>query len=231
MPAVLSAGEIKVVYQPIVDIQNPRVFAYEVLVRSSSPHYSSPIELISEAIRSNCCGAVGRVVREIATQNCTDTPLFLNVHPQEFDESWLVQPDDPIFQHYPGIYLEVTESVPLSHYTLCHSVLAEIRGKGVHLAVDDLGAGFSNLKYITDLHPEIVKLDRALVTNIHNDRRRQILVKHLVRLCVELGARVVGEGIESADELAALRDVGCHLGQGYFIARPSFPPPASVQYS
>ncbi|MEM7609798.1 MAG: EAL domain-containing protein, partial [Myxococcota bacterium] len=201
------------------------VFAYEALVRSSSPHYESPVELIAEAIRSNVCGAVGRIVREISTQNCPDYPLFLNIHPQEFDESWLVQPDDPIFQHAPGVYVEVTESVPLSHFALCRSVLSEIRGKGIHLAVDDLGAGYSNLRYITDLEPEIVKLDRGLIAEIHKDKRRQILVKHLVRLCEELGARVIAEGIESTEEMKALQGTGCHFGQGYLFARPAYPPP------
>ncbi len=225
IPQVLSGGELQVVYQPIVYMNSGRIFAFEALVRSSSPHYQSPIELISDAIRTNVCGAVGRIVREIATQNCTDYPLFLNVHPQEFDEAWLVQPDDPIFQHEPGVYLEVTESVPLSHFALCQSVLAEIRSKGVSLAVDDLGAGYSNLKYITDLQPEIVKLDRSLVAAIHTDQRRQVLVKHLVRLCEELGARVVAEGIETEDELLCVRDAGCHFAQGYFVCRPAYPPP------
>ncbi|MFT5356912.1 MAG: EAL domain-containing protein (putative c-di-GMP-specific phosphodiesterase class I) [Polyangiales bacterium] len=225
IPQVLSAGEINIVYQPIVDMSSGELFAYEALVRSSSPHYQSPVELIAEAIRSNVCGAVGRIIREIATKNCPDFPLFLNIHPQEFDESWLVQPDDPIFSHVPGVFLEVTESVPLSHFALCHSVLKEIRSKGVGLAVDDLGAGYSNLKYITDLEPQMVKLDRSLVASIHLDRRRQVLVKHLVRLCEELEARVIAEGIETEDELKCCRDVGCHFAQGYYLARPAYPAP------
>ena len=225
IPQVLGSGELQVVYQPIVHMHSMKVFAYETLVRSSSPHYQSPIELISDAIRSNVCGAVGRIIREIGTQNCPDYPLFLNIHPQEFDESWLVQPDDPIFTHGPGVYLEVTETVPLSHYALCQSVLKEIRGKGISLAVDDLGAGYSNLKYITDLEPEIVKLDRSLIADIDHDKRRQILVKHLCRLCEDLGARVVAEGIETAAEMAVAQDTGCHFAQGYYVCRPAYPPP------
>ncbi len=225
IPNVLTAGHVRVVYQPIVDLQTERVFAHEALVRSDSPHFESPPALFTAAIRSQCCGALGRVIREIATQNCPDFPLFLNVHPNEFDESWLVQPDDPIFEHYHPIYLEITESVPLSHFALCHSVLREIRSKGVFIAIDDLGAGYSNLKYIADLEPEIVKLDRGVIANAHREKRLRILVRHMVRLCEDLGARVVAEGIETADELHAVRDCGAHLGQGYYFAQPSFPPP------
>lgn len=225
IPSVLSAGHIRVVYQPIVKLRGRGIFAYEALVRSDSPHFESPPALFTAAIRGQCCGALGRVIREIATSNCPDYPLFINIHPNEFDEAWLVQPDDPIFEHYHNIYLEITESVPLSHFALCHSVLREIRGKGVHVAIDDLGAGYSNLKYIADLEPDVVKLDRSLVANVHREKRLQMLVRHMVRLCDDLGAMVVAEGVENGDELAAVIDCGAHLGQGYYFAKPSFPPP------
>jgi EAL domain-containing protein (putative c-di-GMP-specific phosphodiesterase class I) len=225
IPNVLSVGALRVVYQPIVDLRRNRIYAYEALVRSDSPHFQGPPALFNEAIRSQVCGALGRVVRELATSSCPDYPLFLNVHPNEFDEGWLVQPDDPIFSHDHPVYLEITESVPLSHFALCHSVLREIRSKGVSLAVDDLGAGYSNLKYIVDLQPEVVKLDRGLVAQAHRDERMQVLLRHIVRLCEELGARVVAEGIETREELDVVRAAGAHYGQGYFLARPSFPPP------
>ena len=225
IPNVLSAGSVRVAFQPIVDLRRHRVYAYEALVRSDSPHFQGPPALFTEAIRGQVCGALGRVIRELATRHCPDYPLFLNIHPNEFDEAWLVQPDDPIFEHYHPVFLEITESVPLSHFALCHSVLREIRSKGVLLAVDDIGAGYSNLKYIVDLAPEVVKLDRSQVMNIHQEKRLQVLVKHMVRLCEDLDARVVAEGIETEDELKAILDCGAHYGQGYFFAKPAFPPP------
>lgn len=228
LPGVLSRGELQVVFQPIVSLDTMRPFAYEALVRSNSPHWAGPPKLFEEAIKSQCVGALGCAIRELAVQGCPDTPLFLNIHPNEFDESWLVQPDDAIFTHSESIFLEVTESVPITHFAYCHSVLREIRSKGIFLAVDDLGAGYSNLKYISDLHPEIVKLDRTLIANLHGDRRLQTLVTHIIRLCNDLGARVVAEGIEEETELKVVRDIGAHFGQGYFLARPAFPPPQVV---
>ena len=225
IPGVLSVGEVKAVFQPIVDLRTKTIFAYETLARSNSPHFESPPKLFTEAIRGQCCGALGRILRELAVESCPDHALFINIHPQELDEGWLVQPDDPIFGHFHPIYLEITESVPLSHFSLCHSMLREIRSKGVHLAIDDLGAGYSNLKYIADLHPEIVKLDRGLIAGLDTDPRRQKLVKHMVALCEDLGAKVVAEGMETEDELKASIDTGAHYGQGYFFARPSYPPP------
>ncbi len=226
IPGVLRSGEINVVFQPLVDLRHGRVFAYEALVRSTAPDYKSPPALFAEAIDADCCGALGRQIREVAVDTCPTHSLFLNIHPAEFDEGWLVQPDDPIFRHDHPVYLEITESVPLSHFHYCHSVLKEVRGKGALLAVDDLGAGYSNLKYIADLQPDVVKLDRGVTAGIDTDRRRRLLVAGLVRLCVDLGATVVAEGLESLDQVKAVRDSGAHYGQGFVLARPSFPPPA-----
>jgi EAL domain-containing protein (putative c-di-GMP-specific phosphodiesterase class I) len=211
--------QLKVVYQPIIDISAGKVFSYEALVRSGE--FRSPPELLDAAVKANCTGALGRIIRRLAVEGCQDFPLFLNIHPNEFGEGWLVRPDDPIFNHEHAVYLEITESVPLSHFEQCGSVLREIRSKGAYLAVDDLGAGYSNLKYISDLAPEIVKLDRALITNLADEPRLHRLVSSLVRLCTDMGARVVAEGIEQLDELHAVRDAGVHYAQGYLLARPS----------
>ena len=225
IPRVLSVGEVRVVFQPIVCLRKQRIFAYETLTRSTSPHFTSPPSLFSEAIQTGYCGALGRIVREMAVDACPDQTLFLNIHPHELDEGWLVQPDDPIFGHDYPVFLEITESVPLSHFSLCHSMLREIRSKGVRLAIDDLGAGYSNLRYIADLRPEIVKLDRGLIAGLHTDRRRQTLVRHMVALCEDLGAEVVAEGMETHDEVSAAIDTGAHYGQGYYFGKPAFPPP------
>jgi EAL domain-containing protein (putative c-di-GMP-specific phosphodiesterase class I) len=156
-------------------------------------------------------------------------PLFVNVHPDELSARWLVRPDDPVFSHDHDVYLEITESAAFTHYDLCVSVLREVRSRaGIFLAVDDLGAGHSNLKRVLDLEPRIVKLDRALVTGLDQSYRQQILVRHVVRLCVELGAEVVAEGIETADELSAVIDSGAHYAQGFLLGRPSYPLPPAV---
>jgi EAL domain-containing protein (putative c-di-GMP-specific phosphodiesterase class I) len=112
------------------------------------------------------------MIREIAVPLASGLPLFLNVHPQELEEPWLVRPDDPIYAHDNDVYLEITESVPLTHFELCRHVLHEVRVRGgVHLVVDDLGAGYSNLKRILDLEPRIVKLDRGLIVGIDKSKR------------------------------------------------------------
>ncbi|NUP05061.1 MAG: EAL domain-containing protein [Polyangiaceae bacterium] len=219
---------MSVVFQPIVDLLNGSVLAYEALARCKAKGLENPLVLFEAAAEQKLCGRLGRTLRELATTECPGHALFLNVHPHELSDRWLVQPDDPIFTHEPGVYLEITESVPLSHHALVQGTLRELRNKGIGLVVDDLGAGYSNLRYIADLAPEIVKLDRGLIEKLHEDPRRLKLVTSIVRLCGDLGARVVAEGIETPAELAAVMDAGVHFVQGYLIARPALPPPIPV---
>ncbi len=221
----MTESMLRIHYQPIVDLETGQVFAQEALGRTASTRFKGPIQMFAGALESHCVGELGRALRQIAVQHSPAVPLFVNVHPVEFDEGWLVRPDEAIFWHNEAVYLEITESMPLSHFALCQSVIRELRSKGVFLAIDDLGAGYSNLKYIADLAPDIVKLDRELVTGLSRDTRQFRLVKHLVRLCTDMGAQVVAEGIETADELHAVIDAGAHLGQGFYLARPAFPAP------
>lgn len=227
----LDRGDIYIAYQPIVDLTTGSTFGYEALARSRAPAWKGPLELIAAAVDTHCMGELGRTLRHMAITGCQTHPLFLNLHPSEFDEGWLVRPDDSITTHPEDIYLEVTESVPISHYRFCRSVLAEIRGKGIKLAVDDLGAGYSNLKYIADLAPEAVKLDRDLITGITGESRLHRLVTAIVRLCEDLGAAVVAEGIETDVELRAVIATGAQYGQGFFLARPAADPPPVSSYA
>ncbi len=221
----LLEKNIWVVFQPVVDLVSGEIFSYESLVRSSVPDISDPYGLIERSVSEKMCGKLGRALRVMASDSCPNERLFLNIHPREFDEGWLVRPDDAIFSHSNTVYLEITESLPLSKFQYYKSVLQELRFKGMCLAVDDLGSGYSNLKYIADLSPEIVKIDRQMIMGISINRRLQTLLKATIRLCSDLGAQTVVEGIETPDELSAAIDAGAHFGQGFLFAKPSIPAP------
>ncbi|NRA32047.1 MAG: EAL domain-containing protein [Polyangiaceae bacterium] len=222
--AIVSRDELRVVFQPIIHMHNGELFAYEALVRCS--RYNSPPELFDNAVEAGCVGRLGRMIREIAVPACSGVPLFLNLHPRELSDRWLVRPDDPIYFHDHELYLEITESVPLTHSNLCKTVLSEVCSRsGQYLVIDDLGAGYSNFKYIADLEPKVVKLDRELICGLDRNPRQRTLVTSVVRLCVDLGALVVAEGVETGDEYSALMDTGAHFGQGYLFAKPANPMP------
>jgi EAL domain-containing protein (putative c-di-GMP-specific phosphodiesterase class I) len=222
----LTVSDLGVVFQPIVEMATGAVFAHEALARCRRPEYPNPGVLFERAVEENACGRLGRLIREVAFSTCGEIPLFVNLHPDELNSRWLVRPDDPLCFHGRPVFLEITETAAFTHFDLCRDVLNELcRRTGALLVVDDFGAGYSNLSRLVELEPAIVKLDLELTRDIHRRERQRAVVRHMVNLCTELGARVVAEGIEQADELLALRDLGVHFGQGYFLARPATPPP------
>jgi EAL domain-containing protein (putative c-di-GMP-specific phosphodiesterase class I) len=168
---LVKPEDLSTVFQPIVRLDSGELFAYETLVRCKVPGFE-PATLFERASAEGSTGRLGRMIREIAVPLCGGTPVFFNLHPDELKDRWLVRPDDPIFSHDHDIYLEVTESAPLTHFDLCLSVLREVCARtGAHPVIDDLGAGYSNLNLIADLEPKVVKLDWALVQDLNRKPR------------------------------------------------------------
>ncbi len=225
----ITVEDIDVLFQPIVDLTVGKLRAVEALVRCRWPEYLNPEVFINKAVDEGTVGRLGRQIREVAFHRCRNVPIFINVHPQELSSRWLVRPDDPLCFHGNNVFVEIIESAAFQYFDLCSSVLKEVCSRtGAKLVVDDLGAGYSNLKRVIDLHPDVVKIDRALVHGLDTNRRQRILFYHVVKMCKELGAKVVAEGIESVDELKAVRDGGADYGQGFLLARPGYPIPVPV---
>lgn len=222
----LDSSAMDVVFQPIVDLKKRSLFAHEVLARCQIPVYENPEHLFRTAVEQGVAGRIGRMVRDVALARVQKTPLFLNIDPAELSSRWLVRTDDPICLHEAPIFLEITEAASIDYFDLCKGALSEICSRtGAKLVIDDFGAGYSNLLRIVELEPAVVKLDRQLIVDIDKSKRKQILVRGLVRLCAELGADVVAEGIETEDEFRAVLDSGARYGQGYLLARPASPAP------
>jgi len=226
---VVDKGLLKVVFQPIVDLGSGTIFGYEALARSLSPEIEATTDLFRAAVEAGRIGDLGRLLRKMAVAGCPDAKLFFNIVPNEFEYPLLVRPDDPIFRHKQAVYLEITESVPISHFEQCHSMLKEVRRKGALLAIDDLGAGFSNLKYISDLAPDIVKIDRDLIAGVGPGTRGARLLGSIVDLCKNMGAKLVAEGVETKEEFDTVTSAGADFCQGFYLARPEDEPAQSVR--
>ena len=165
----LRRDDIHVVYQPIVDLNRGTVFAEEALVRCKNDVFENPSRLFDQAVKEQAAGRLGRMIREIAVENCPTRRLFLNLHPAELEARWLVRPDDPIGFHDHDVFLEITEAAAFEHHELCLSILAEVRGRtGARLVIDDFGAGYSNILRIVELEPAIVVSDSSGPYPRHN---------------------------------------------------------------
>ncbi|MBV8160976.1 MAG: EAL domain-containing protein, partial [Acidimicrobiia bacterium] len=125
------------------------------------------------------------------------------------------------------LWLEITESVLVEEADEVESTLAELAGLGVRIAIDDFGTGYSSLAYLKRFPVEIIKIDQSFVSGIEYDGESRAIVEAVVSLASSLGMSVIAEGVETAEHLRRVRDLGCDLAQGYYIGRPV--PPEAFQ--
>jgi EAL domain-containing protein (putative c-di-GMP-specific phosphodiesterase class I) len=122
------------------------------------------------------------------------------------------------------VTVEITEHAAVAGYDDIRRALAPLREHGVRLAVDDTGAGYASFNHVLRLRPDIIKLDRSLLTDINIDPARRAFVTAIVLLALELDATVTGEGVETQEELDTLLTLGVEHAQGYYLARPDIGP-------
>jgi EAL domain-containing protein (putative c-di-GMP-specific phosphodiesterase class I)/ActR/RegA family two-component response regulator len=227
-----ALGLIRMEFQPIVNWPERRVFGYEALLRSAEPALTAPADLLDAAERLGRVHDLGRAVRREVARAASlaphDVALFVNLHGLDLDDDDLYSPGAPLATCAGRVVLEITERWPLDAVKGLGRRVSRLRDLGFRIALDDLGAGYAGLNTFTQLEPDFVKLDRALVSGLDGSSRKRSVVRSMLRLCgEELGIQVVGEGVETIDERDALGVDGCSLLQGYLFARPGrqFPPP------
>jgi diguanylate cyclase (GGDEF)-like protein len=226
--AVIEAPDgITPVFQPLVALATGQVSGYEALTRFKAPPKRFPDQWFNLAARVG----LGGVLEAAAIKKALDVPdrppgtyLSLNLSPSTLraPEVEAVLPQD-----LTGLVIEVTEHELASDDALLAADLARLRERGARVAVDDAGAGYAGLQQLMRVSPDLIKLDRSLVQNIHEDPAKQALVDSFVRFGRRTGAQVVAEGIEIEEELRVLADLDVTYGQGYFLAKPG-PPWATV---
>jgi len=210
------------VFQPIADLRNGRIAGLEALSRFSLEPKQGPDRWFAEA------GDLGLVVElemaaaRAAFQHLHQLPpgayLSVNLSPESVASPMF----STIFLQAPveGVVVEITEHAPVGDYVALADALREFRERGGRLAVDDAGAGFASLRHILRLAPDLIKLDVTLTRHIDSDQASQAMAGALTTFASKTQATIVAEGIETPEELAALRDLGICHGQGFLLARP-----------
>jgi diguanylate cyclase (GGDEF)-like protein len=225
----LIGGEgLSMAVQPIVDLRTGAVHAYEALARFGQGGTDSPLHWFSLAeefgerdeLERSCLRAALALLgpRPAGTRVAVNlsAPVLLDARTLRI----LEQPRD-----LSGLIIEVTEEALVQSEAQLHTTIAPLRERGARLAVDDMGAGYSGLRQITTVQPSYLKLDRSLVSGIDGDGDRAALVQALVGYAEHVGSLLVAEGIENAEELQTLLDLGVPLAQGFYLGRPAKPWP------
>ena len=215
-----AAGQLSIVLQPIVRLADGQTAGLEVLARCCFLDLAPPELLFQRATKHGLAGLLGRMIRERTRDITGAWQLFINLHAGELDDDLVFSPQDPLGSGSHVPVLEIAETLP----ALRAQKLAElVEQTQAPLAIDDFGAGLSDLAKIADLSPSFVKLAHSLTRGLEHRQRQQRLVKNVARLCETMSARVIAEGVETAEQHNALRDCGIELAQGYYYARPNFP--------
>jgi EAL domain-containing protein (putative c-di-GMP-specific phosphodiesterase class I) len=212
-------------YQPIVATTGRFLLGFEALLRSDHGGFPSPEHLIGAAVRLERTMELGRAVRARVARDVARLPrdavVFVNLLPVDLLDGELFARAAALSQFASRVVLELTERDSFDVVPdLGHRVTA-LRALGFRIALDDLGAGSSGLTSLTELKPDIVKLDRSLIRNVHLSAHRQAVVRSVVALCRSLNIGVIGEGVEGTAEEEALRGLEVEHLQGFLIAAPA----------
>ena len=233
LKTAMAAGQLRVVYQPVVGVRDRRVLGLEALVRWDHPLLGAvpPDEFIPLAEEDGLVVPLQRWVLEVATRQAAllladgwEVQMAVNVSVRHLQAGSLA-PDVAAAlaraQLPPGkLILEITESVMVDLQDRLVADLETLRGMGCVLALDDFGRGYSALAYLARLPVQILKMDRAFVAGIDTDPRGRALVAGVVDLGRSLCMDVVAEGVETDRQLEELRAMDCRYLQGYLFGHP-----------
>lgn len=224
-------GGLHIAYQPIVDLQSGRIAGHEALSRFREGPRRPPDQWFAEAWAVGLGFELEMVALRVALEGMARADtwqlLAVNVSPGVLTDRRFGGrlASCPLIDR---LIIEVTEHAVVDDYGPLLRSLNELRAAGARVAVDDCGAGYASLRHVLTLRPDLVKLDRSLVTDLQNDQAKRAVASGIVALAGELGASIVAEGIETEAELRCVTDLGATYGQGYYLGRPSPLGPAVV---
>lgn len=226
----LPRGELELHYQPLVRLSSGEVSCFEALLRWQHPQRGSisPAEFIPVAEESGLILSIGKWALEEACRTAASWPghisVAVNLSPAQFKADGLVEAVKAALRAsglQPGrLQLEITESLPLEKNGRNLAILQQLRCLGVRIAMDDFGTGHSSLSYLQSFPFDKIKLDQCFVRGLPGSPEAQAIVRAVAGLGATLRMTTVAEGIETEDQLTALRAMGYDEVQGYLFCRP-----------
>jgi EAL domain-containing protein (putative c-di-GMP-specific phosphodiesterase class I) len=215
-------------FQPIMELPSLRTIGVEALARFLVEPLRGPRPWFAAAEAVGLGTELELATARAALSRLADLPpsvhMAVNVSPDTMSSPGLLALLDAVPEG--RLVMEVTEHAAVEDYATLRSAFRDVQARGVRLAIDDVGAGFSSLQHLMRLTPDFIKLDLS-ITQHSTDAGGRALIGGLVAYAEAVGATVIAEGIETADQLGALRASGVHLGQGYLLARPAYLPRAN----
>ena len=232
----LARGELRVYYQPEVEIESGMLVGMEALVRWEHPERGliSPSEFITVAEETGLIVPIGRWVlfeacrqaKQWQTMYRRDLALMVSVNlsGKHLQQSTLIDEVRDVIERTgidPGsLIIEITETVAMAGAETTIEILRRLKALGVLLAIDDFGTGFSSLEYLKRFPVDLLKIDKSFIAGVAHRGHDTAIVEAIIAVGHALGLRVIAEGVETSDQAVELRALGSELGQGYFFGQP-----------
>ena len=233
----ITGDRLTPVFQPIVCIKTCTVFGFEGLIRGRHPEREQPSHLFKAATAAGLAYKLDQNARRCVVNGFAkfglDSKLFVNILPAS-----LIKPEVTSFSfatflgkgdiRAEQIVLEIGKSQPFDDLTEIKKTLAVLLSMGFRTALDDLGEAYASLRLWLELRPNYVKIDRQFITGIDRDDFKLQFVRAIAQISETTGTIAIAEGVETGEELLAVRDLGIRYAQGYFLSRPSATPHTSI---
>ena len=232
----IAHDEFRVRYQPQVLLETGRIVGMEALVRWEHPERGllCPQEFIPVAEDTGMIVPIGRWVLEQACRQAkewherypNELPLMMcvNLSARQFHHPGLVQDVAEVLRRTGlesrSLDLEITESVLMEHGPSTVAALRELEALGVQLALDDFGTGYSSMSYLRRFPVKSLKLDRSFVCELEEGPESRVILSAMIGLARALGMKAIAEGVETAEQVAQLREMGCEMAQGNYFWEP-----------
>ena len=231
LSGAIPRGELQLYYQPIVNGRTGEIETFEALIRWHHPVRGCvpPADFIPLAEQTDQIGRIGAWVLDTACAAAAAWPhpwrVSVNVSPKQFRQPGFAAGVAAVLGRHglpPGrLVLEITEGVFIQDATMAVEVLTALRTLGVRLALDDFGTGYSSLSYLQRFKFDKIKVDQSFVRRLGRHADTLTIVRAITHLGHNLGLQVTVEGVETQEQLAMLRELGCDQMQGYLFARPA----------
>ncbi len=224
---------LDIAFQPILNIHTGKIFAVEALLRNyKEVGFESIFDIFDEVYRKNILYSFDLELRKKTIKKFTeiaiykDLKLFYNLDNRLFEMSNFTPGNTKkILQEHKikkdTICFEISERHQLDGVQDMQTIMQHYKDNNYCIAIDDFGVGYSGYKLLHDVKPDILKIDRFFLQDVHKLPKKKVMLKSITQLAVQLGIQVIAEGVETIEELLVCRDVGCHLVQGYLIQKPT----------
>ncbi len=228
---LVFGGSVSSVYEPIVDVASRTVFGYEALARGpAGTPFHSPLAMFSEAEEQDLLFELDCLCRKSGLEGATELPdgvrLFLNVRPTtihdpNFKPDAIIRTLEKTSLRPSDVVFEISEQESIQSFEVFRDIRDEYKSLGFQFALDDTGAGYASLQALIELEPDFIKVDRALVTGLDTDPAKQTLLRALQSVASSIGAKIIGEGLDTLEELEMLGELEIPFGQGWLFGKPT----------